>query len=401
MARKSRRRRRRRRRARGGLVDRVWKWATDPVGIGILLVLAGLLMALTPLAQTPEVLEASWWETGVGEHTAASIAAGLCAAAVVLMGGALWNRYRLATDPQTESRRGSDATFESQEREPGVRESRLPGLAWLGATFVVLGVGLVLGGWFYGQQSVNPSDVTLTPGETVESFTVEHGGQDLDVMLPLRLRLDGLQTGDEPVARLQLFEAGSEPPKPQPIEPGTGLEFDEYRFTFVGMEAHGAGLRAVFESDEPDTIAQTAAEGDTFQLEIDGSEYEVRELTENYQGLMGPAARVRSSQEGDFWVFQEAPEAGEGPDLGHSIRLESLQSQPAAVFAVSKGQPFWPLAGGGTLFVIGLALLIAFPERLVRVDGRRVRIWSFNESGIVAEETIGQIEDSEADEEAP
>ncbi|MFW5968468.1 MAG: hypothetical protein ACOCV2_13160 [Persicimonas sp.] len=400
MARKSRRRRRRRRSKRGGLIDRAWRWATDPVGIGVLLVLAGLLMALTPLAQMPEMLEASWWETGLGEHTAASVAAGLCAAAVILMGGALWNRYRLATDPQTERRRGSDASFESQAHEPGVRESRLPGLAWLGATCVVVGIGLVLGGWFYGQQSVNPADVALTPGETVESYTVQRGGDQMDVMLPLRLRLEGLETGDDPVARLQLFEAGNQPPEAQPIEPGTGLEVDEYRFTFVGMESHGAGLRAVFESDEPDTIAQTAAEGDTFQLEIDGPEYEVRELDENYQGLMGPAARVRSSKLGDFWVFQEAPEGDDSPDLGHEIQLESLQSQPAAIFAVTKGQPFWPLAAGGSLFVVGLALLIAFPERLVRVDGRRVRVWSFNESGIVAEETLGQIEDSEADEEA-
>jgi hypothetical protein len=66
--------------------------------------------------------------------------------------------------------------------------------------------------------------------------------------------------------------------------------------------------------------------------------------------------------------------------------LDRLQTQPAAVFAVAKAQPFWPLSLGGTLFVLGFALLIVFPERISRRKDGRVRIWSFNEAGRITEQ---------------
>lgn len=394
MARRHRRGRRGRRTGQQGWLDRIWRRLTDPTTIGAVLVVTGVLCVLAPWTQAPEVLEASWWESSLSPPAAVSVVAGLLAAIIVLLVGALWNRYRLATDPDSEERRGADAVFEAHGDELGVRESRLPGIAWAGAACMAVGVGLVIGGWLYARQGVSPAAVTLSPGETVDHFTIDAAGEELDVMLPLRLRLDGLEAEDDPTAQLQLFEAGSEPPEPQAIEPGSGLEVENFRFTFVGLQSHGAGLRAVLGSDEPDTISQAAAEGETFQLQIDGPEYEVRELTENYQGMLGPAARVRSSEEGDFWVFQEQPESDQAPDFGHSIRLKRLQSQPAAVFSISKDQPFWPIYAGGTLFVLGFALLVVFPERLIRLERRRVRVWSFNESGAVAEDTLEQLDET-------
>ncbi|MFP4597679.1 MAG: hypothetical protein ACLFVJ_05480 [Persicimonas sp.] len=394
--RRTRRGRRRRTTDEKGPIDRIWSRATEPRVAGVCLLMAGVLLAVTPWTGAPEPLVVSWWDTSLHVPGVASVAAGLAALAAVLMVGSLWNRYRLVTGSVAEKTAPADATLELGAETTSVKESRLPGIAWTGAVCLAVGVVLVLGGWFASHSEISASRVLLTSGETIEHYSVEQGPRDLDVMLPLRLRLDRLETDGTPTAHLQAFELGEDRPDPQAIPPGGGLELDGFRVTFVGMRSDSEKLAAVFGSDDPDTIRASATEGETFEVGLDGPTFEVLEITRDYLGAMGPAARVRSEDVGEFWVFQSAANTQLPPDLGHSLRLEALETQPAAVFTVAKSQPFWPLSVGGTLFVLGFALLIAVPERIVRLTERTVRLWSINDAGRITEQTLGELADTEA-----
>lgn len=387
MSRRRRKRRRRRGTAEGGLVERIWSVATDVRAPGLLLLMCGILLAITPWLRTPEPLVSSWWDAALYAPGAIGVAAGLAGVAVVLLLGVLWNRYSLVTDPGHEESTIADASLDIEAREIA-DDTRLPGLAWLGGICMVAGIATVVGYWFAAQQNLGAARVSLTPGETIESYTVPYGQQGLDVMLPLRVKLAGIEAGDEPVAKLQLFSPGQDPPKPQPVSAGSGMELDGFRLTFVGVSPQANKLRAVIASDAPNTIKAAAGEGEAFKLALEGKEYKVVEIARNYMGVMGPAVKVRAPDIGEFWVFQRGSDVRVKPDLDHQIVLESLQTQPAAVLTVAKTQPFWPISVGGTLFVLGFALLIVFPERIVRRDDGKLKLWSFNEAGRVAEQVI-------------
>lgn len=393
MSSRRRKRRRERRAAPGGLVERVWEQLTDPRTPGLLLLLSGVVLVSSPWSRQPEPLALSWWESAVNLPDALSVAAGLAAAATVLLLGVLLNRYHLATGAPKDTESGEDARFESRSKKE-VRESRVPGFAWAGAISMVAGIALVVGYWFVSQRQVPAARVALAVGETIDNYQVPRGGQGLKVMLPSRVRLATLKAGDDAAASIQIFGVAEEPPKPANIAPGQGIEVDGYRFTFIGLRPDVTKLRAVLSSDKPDTIGSSATEGETFKLSLDGQEYKVVEIARNYLGMLGPAVKVESPEHGEFWVFQRASQAEVAPEFGHDIQLDRVETTPAAIFSVARSMPFWPLSAGGTLFVVGFALLILFPERIVRREERDVRIWSFNEAGRVAEQTLEHLEET-------
>lgn len=388
MSRRSRRRRRRSGATQGGLLAKAWSIATDLRAPGLLLLACGIILLVTPWTRTPDPLVVSWWDSSTYLPDAASVAAGFGAAALVLLLGVLLNRYRLASSPSVQQARTPDESIDAGRQAADIEESGRANLAWAGVACLVSGIALVVGYWFVAQQDIGAARVPIAIGQTIEHYTVPMGGQGLKVNLPMRVRLSALDGGDEPVASVQIFEAGETPPSPQKLPAGAGLELDDLRLTFTGMKPDAAKLRAVFASDAADTIKASAGKGESFRVSLDGDEYKVLEVSNNYMGVMGPAAKVRAPKIGEFWVFQRAGDADVGADLGHHLRLEAVQTQPAAVLTIARKQPFWPISLGGTLFILGFALLIVFPERIVWVgDDRRVRLWSFNEAGRLAEQT--------------
>jgi hypothetical protein len=384
--------------------------------VGVFFVLSGVLLSATTWTRAPDPLVRSWWGSAVYVPDVLGVAAGFAGVAVVLFLGVLWNRYRLATGADSVAKAaGADASFEDETvpddktlpddkvDAASIDESRLPGLAWAGATCMVGGAALLVGYWFVAQQDLGVARTPITVGETLDHYTIPYGdslgsgsgAKGLKVMLPLRVRLSGLDAGDAPSARLQIFEAGQTPPEPKAMSAGSGLDIKGVRLTFTGMKPDTTKLKAVFASDAPETIAAGAAKGESFQLSLDGPDYKVLEVSRNYLGAMGPAAKVRAPDIGEFWVFQRASQTQVRPDLGHSIELKQLETQPAAIFAIAQTHPFWPISLGGTLFVLGFALLIVFPERIVRHTDGAVGVWSFHEAGRAAEQTLGQLESEE------
>jgi hypothetical protein len=359
----------------------------------------------------PDAVPVDWWTSAFYAPDMLGVAAGFAAAAGILLVGALWNRVESARksldksldkSPGAASSSAADATFSVDEIPAAVRDladaSRRAVPAWAGAGCMAAGLALLVGSWFAAQQDILPARVAIADGATIQNYEVPHGKTPMTVNLPRRVRLSALQLGDEPSATIQIFQVGDDPAAPPSITrtlpAGAGVDMKGLRLTFSGVRPSEDALRAVLGSAEPNTVAATAGVGDTFRLSLDGPEYKVLDIRADYLDVMGPAVQIESDELGEFWVFQRSSEAVVPPNLGHSIRLTRLESEMAGIFTVAPIQPFWPISLGGTLFVLGFSLLIVFPERIVRIVGRRkIRLWSFHEAGRLAEYVAEQLGD--------
>lgn len=410
MARRSRRSRARARRKTAGdaainpLLARIWSQAVRAQSVGILFGAAGLLLALTPLLRRPDkpvdsLVAGSWWTTAFYAPDVLGLAAALSAVAFILLAGILWARVEFARrspksgEPPAEE---PAADFECrrapmpEEVDDLLERSRRGVFAWVGAACMLAGGAMMLGEWFVAQRDLPPAYAAIANGETIEHYKLTQGNAVLKVNLPRRVRLQELQLGAEPRAAIQIFQVGDDPASPpslrRTLPAGTGVEFNGMRITFSGVRPSEDKLRATFASTEPDSVVATASLGQKFRLSLDGPEYRLLDLRENYLDVMGPAAQLESEALGKFWVFSRHTDTSVTPDLGHPIRLERVESEMAGIFTLTGVRPFWPISLGGTLLVLGFSLLIIFPERILRRDERgNIRLWSFHEAGDLAD----------------
>ncbi|MGM0557794.1 MAG: hypothetical protein ACQEVA_15525 [Myxococcota bacterium] len=378
-----RRRRQRRRRGRGGgRLDGTWRLLTSPLLVGLLLVGAGAVLVGGALGTAGDIPSATWWVTALEAPRMFGTAASLMAAAVVLLLGGLIRRHELIRR-RPEDLPEPDAVFERERAEPVAGWKRL--ISTLGAAALIVGGAIMVGYWFESQTHTPASEVSLIPGQTTEYYGVPLGNRSIKVMLPRRLELTALEGGVQPQARVRFFEVGDDADEATTMLPGDSLDAAGYRISFAGVETDPARPRAVLASRKDNTIPVAAGVGESFQVEVGGPEYRVEEVVRNYQGVLGPAARVSADERGEFWVFQRRPEADRRPVLLHDLYVERVEASPAAVFKISPVQPFWPVSAAGTLFVFGFALLILFPERIVRrrsdEGGDVYHAWSLTEAG--------------------
>lgn len=418
MARRGRRRRSRAKRNAASdasvhpLVERIWSKAIQAQTIGILFGLAGLILMITPLLRQPTkpsstMVAGSWWTSAFYAPGELGLAAALSAVAVVLLAGILWTRVAFARP----SRKSEGVVTAEPTADFEFEQSPIPEVAldladrsrrgifpWVGAACMVAGIALLAGEWFVAQQKLPPAFTAIANGESIESFTLPHSDAPLKVNLPRRVRLKELQLGEEPSASIQIFQVGQNPGESPSINrtlpAGAGVTFNGYRITFSGVRPSEDKLRATFSSKEPDSVAATASIGKKFRLSLDGPEYKLLGIQENYLNVMGPAAEVESDELGKFWVFSRNSTTSVPPDLKHPILMDRVESEMAGIFTITPAQRFWPISLGGTLFVLGFSLLIIFPERIVRAErGGKVRVWSFHEAGALSDYILRESED--------
>lgn len=435
MARRGRRRRSRARRnatsdaSVNPLLERIWSQAIQAQTVGILLGMAGLILVTTPLLRRPSkasdtLVAGSWWTSAIYAPDVLGIAAGLSAVAVILLLGILWTRVEFAKRSAKKSAEKNGAAaevptadFEFQSApipeaiHDLVERSRRGIFPWIGAACLVAGVALLAGEWFAAQQQLPPAYTAIANGETIESYTLPHANAPLTVNLPRRVRLQELQLGEEPSASIQIFQIGDNPGEAPSVRrtlpAGTGVDFHGFRITFSGVRPSEDKLRATFRSEAPDSVAATASIGKTFRLDLEGAEYKLLDVRDNYLNVMGPAAEIESEDLGKFWVFERNSHTSVSPELGHPIHLDRVESEMAGIFTITTVQPFWPISLGGTLFILGFSLLIIFPERIVRADrSGKIRAWSFHEAGKLADFIVRETEaeafvDGEDDVDAP
>jgi hypothetical protein len=355
---------------------------TSPLLVGLLLVGAGAVMVGGAMGAAGDVPSANWWVSALEAPRVFGTAASLLATAVVLLIGGLIRRHEMGRR-RPEDLPEPDAVFDEERVEPVAGWKRLT--STLGAVALIAGGAIMLGYWFESRTGTPASEVSLLPGQTTEYYGVPLGNRSIKVMLPRRLKLAALEGGVQPQARVQFAEVGDDSGESTTMLPGDSLDAEGYRISFAGMETDPARPRAVFASEKDNTIPAAAGVGETFQIEVGGPEYKVEDVVTNYQGILGPAAKVSAEGSGAFWVYQRRPKPDSQPDLLHQLHLERVEASPAAVFKISRAQPFWPVSAAGTLFVLGFALLILFPERIVRRvprgDEDVYHAWSLTEAG--------------------
>lgn len=351
---------------RDTVVDRIWATVASLEAIGLALVVAGG----TLVVQAGFTAGDGGWLEPLRSPMVVPFVAGLLAGAAVLWLGAIWQRY-----------------FRTEVADGTARRGRWTGrtLPILGATGMLVGATTMVAVWFLVQAAGPTGTVVLSPGSKTEGFESRIAGEELEVMFPLRLHLQSVDLEGTPSVKVAFSTPDEDPFGQRRLLSGEAVRMEGFRIAPIGLSTEQGSLQATIRSRRQKTIAATVAEGETFKLRPDGPEYEVQQIVKNYVDAVGPAVQLTSEARGQFWVFSGAESDDRRPDFGHSMYVDSLQKAPGVMFAVTPDFPLWPIGLGGGLFVVGLALVMAFPERVrgrFETDGR---VRSFNEAGPLAE----------------
>ncbi len=349
-------------------VDRVWSTVVRPEILGgICLVAGGLLVGGAVGAS------GGGWRDPLRVSSLLPLVAGLAALAAILAVGLVWDRH-------AETRPVEGA---------GRRDWAGRTLPAVGATSMVTGAAMLLASWFLVQADAPPGSLTVPIGETAEAFEARIAGEGVEVMLPMRVHLEDLSMENGPEVEIAFSTPGRDPFGGRRMSAGETVAMEGYRLAPVGLSPEQGNLRATVASRRDETISTAVAEGERFKLSPQGPEYRAAEIVRNYMETLGPAVRIENDELGSAWVFERGAGGGGAPEFEHDLYVEGLQRMPGVRFAVTPDFPLWPIGLGGGLFVVGIALLVACPER-VRRGGRRE---SLNEAG-------GLFEESTIDEEA-
>lgn len=344
--------------SRESFVDRAWSVATAPVSVGVLVSVAGAICTIVAVAN-----DGGGWLDPLRPTFALPAVAGLLGGAAILAAGAYWERWR-------DSRPGPEATGWSARVVPA-----------LGVLCAAVGVALLVGNWLTILRASPPGEMILSEGDQAEAFEGSVAGESVEIMLPVRVRLDGVELGARPNVELAFSKPGSDPFRRARLGAGQTTEIEGLRIAPVGLAADSGALRATISSAADETISAKVATGDTFRLRPDGSEYEVQEIVKNYLGSLGPAVQVESSERGAFWVFDRSGGPKE-PEFLHDLRVDRLERAPGVVFSVAPAVPRWPAGTGGILLLLGFAVVLVVPERIrVDSDEEEGRPASFNDAG--------------------
>lgn len=336
--------------------------------VGVIWVLAAMLCALV-IGLDPMSLWEPWtWSQARSEP---EMAQGLALVAMLGLGGLaglFWRRLRGEVPGERQRQWDGDI--------PAARmETRL---ATAGVVLMVLGIAIVAGDWLSSHRALPAGELILPMNAERETYVVRQGDRNIEVMLPLRMMLRDVQFGDEPTIGVQFFRPNQDRTAPQEFWPARTLDVEGLRFGFSGFAPGDTAIRAVVSSSEEDTIADAGVPGDRIRFSIDGPRFRIVEAAENYLDVMGPAVQLEDQEGYKFWVFQRASSMEDPPAAEHSLRLEELQSVPAATMTVTAVRPFWPFGLGVSLFIIGFALLFFFSERRFRGEDGEVHLWSLN-----------------------
>lgn len=312
---------------------RLWEFVVQPPFVGALLVVAGLIVALAPTASVPEAPSQGWWVAAYRFANAAQSGVTLLLVAGSFAGA---------------------LAFAEFQRRKAARQNVMP---LLGAATMGLGILLGVGSWFGGQTSIPTSRVSIAPGQTIEAFGAIESGRAFKVMLPNRIFVDSVDPQDGR-ATIELRKAGEESGVRNDIFVGDPLEVGDYRIALVGLELDPRARTAVL--TEEGGIEVRASVASKVRFIPDGPEYEVKQITLNYIGVMGPAVELLGPDGDRFWVFQR--DAQLDKPLA-KIRLLRLEAAPVPVFAIApaRGSALGPLAA--LCFLIGFFIVLVVRDR--------------------------------------
>ena len=365
------------------VVDRAWFLATHPLTLGGILMSAGVLLMVSTLTALPGRFDPAWWTEAMAPPEAMLF----CILGVVLVAtlglGALVHLWRTSTQEDFEI-----LGLTGPLAQPKRAVWHL--VPWVGAGLMGLGVVGVLGLWISLQRQNPPAQVAIPTGGPVEQVWAPVAGQQVRVMLPKRVEITALDAASaQKSVTLRVMRPAQTDAPTQSLRPGETVEFDGVRLGFLGVTQSADRIQGIFQGTTAQSITVPGLKGDTIKVALDAPGYTIEELTPNYLGSLGPAAKLAPQPTGPgdtpqdpFWVFLRASEDAPTWSTAHPITLLRIQAAPAALFTLAPVVPFEPLAGFMLCFALGLGLFLVFPD--MRSLGRG-RFASINDAGPLAQ----------------
>lgn len=320
-----------------------------------MIVVSGLTVLAAPWVALPSRLTHAWWSTAFRFADVTRSASALVVAALILGAAALWLRYRGLSPADVEGT--SPRRLRTQALVPLV-----------GLLFMALGVSSSLGGWWYSQSRLPVSKVSLPAGAKIESYPAIDVGGSVKRMLPHRVQVKSIDVDRGAVSLAFSTADDPESSVDQRVEVNGQVDVDGVRYSIIGVEFDARVPRVVLESGVSDTITVSATKGDQVMFQHEGTEFEVLNIVRNYLNALGPAVELESEEHGRFWIFQRAHPLGDDFDSPFDLRLRRVETGPVAVLAIGQKAGNFAVASI-ILFVLGLALVFGFEERLAGVGG--------------------------------
>lgn len=376
------------------LLSAAWSLLIKPHIVGALLCGAGALLMAAPLLKAPKRLSASWWSGGLEDANLLRFVAVLLAIAAPLLIGLWWQR-RLEERGDAE-RVSADMLLS----DPPERKTRaLTMVPWLGVALMLVGALMGVGAWFSLFQDVLPTQAAISVGQSTEFVRAKVSAEPLRLMLPRRVTVSDVRMASPQSVTLTFALPKQTDAKPQTLSARESIDVAGKRFTFIGLINDPQQLRVVLAGTGERSIESTGRVGELVRTSLEGPQLEVKQITRNYLGAMGPAVQLSSEETGTFWLFERQVDPKYGPAFDQGLKLLRLETLPAAVFMVGPELPFWPLVMAVILFVLGAGLLLGFEQLSLMGRGRRLAS-SLHEAGRWAESfesaDEGDIADSSA-----
>lgn len=361
------------------LLSAAWSLLVKPHIVGALLCGAGGLLMVAPLLKAPKRLSASWWSGGLEDANLLMFVAVLLALAGPLLIGLWWQR-RL--EERGEAERASADMLLSDP--PELKSKALAMVPWLGVALMLMGSLVGVGCWFSLFRDVLPTQAAISVGQPTEFVRAKVSAEPLRLMLPRRVTISDVRMAAPQSVTLTFALPKQTDAKPQTLSARESIDVAGKRFTFIGLINDPQQLRVVLKGTDERSIEATGRVGELVRTSLEGPQLEVKQITRNYLGAMGPAVQLSSEQTGTFWLFERQVDPKYGPPFDQGLKLVRLETLPAAVFMVGPELPFWPLVLAVILFVLGAGALLGFEQLSLMGRGRRLAS-SLHEAGRWAE----------------
>lgn len=366
--------------AEPGWVSWLWEALVRPSTIGGMITIAGAVLIAAPWLNSPKKLSTTWWSAPLQNLDVLLIAMLVLAFALPLSAG-LWINLQHMKKGQRPIINDIDLTTEPDEAPNTLAQKLAP----FGVVLMVAGVLTGVVPWVFMQRDVLPTQAPFAVGKSTEYVTARISGRPLRLMLPQRVMISNIKMKAPQEVTLTISKPKQNDVPKQTLKARESIDVEGKRLTFVGLTEDARNLRAIIAGSTKQSIETTGRIGEKIRVTLDGEGYEVKNISRNYMGAMGPAVQLTSEKTGDFWIFERQPKPGLGKGLGNGLKVVRLETLPAAIFTVGPAVPFWPLIVAGILFVLGAGLFFGMPHALA-FDGKRRRWTSLNEAGRFAEQ---------------
>ncbi len=318
--------------------QRLWDRVASPLGIGVILIVAGALLMVAPWGAIPTQPSLAWWSTAYQFTEAARASAVLAAFAAVLGLAALGYGIGALRGPARIQR--------------------------IGVMIGVVGVMAGVAAWMAGQMSLPTSKVSLPANQTIEAFPAISIEGQFKVMLPNRVTVKRVDIANQAVT-INVASAVDPEGEDRSLSAGDSLILEGHRWSLLGVEFDPRIPRVVMSSTDDNTIQTAGIRGQKLRFTPEGEEFEILRVSRNYLGAVGPAVELSSEKHGKFWVYSRARPLKHGVGTPGNLRVDGIESAPVAVLAVSSDKGDQWLTTSGIIFIVGfvMAMAVVGPRR--------------------------------------